>query len=263
MKENEALSGETLKNKIDEDLSKLLNKFGNSLAMFMGTYFIVWFIYQLSVMYTASLFNIPSVLKYYELKFLAPNTSPLWTESNIIEITFTGPLISFILGFIAFIVLKTISELKQQLKLFLMWFCINSLAQFFGAFVAGFITRQGFGYVIAWMFIPYPVSLIISIVFLSLMVYLGILLVPVLLSKSGSLLNEADKLLYILSMFTLPWLIGTGLLMCLKIPNTHPQHENIFSYDVIILLSMAFVTIPPLLIKYFTYRKSLHLTNTN
>jgi hypothetical protein len=246
----------------DDDITMSLNKLANSTAMFMGTYIVAWFIYQLAVMYTASLFNIPSVLKYYELKFLEPNSSPLWSEMNIVEITFSGPLISLITGFISFIVLKTSPKLGQQLKLFLMWFCINSLAEFFGAFVAGFITRQGFGYVIAWMFIPYTMNLIISIVFLSVLVYLGILLIPVLLSISESHLGKLNGLLFILSRFTLPWLIGTGILILLKIPNAHPQHRNIFHYDIIIILSMAFVVLPPLLIKYINYRRSLSLKGT-
>jgi hypothetical protein len=253
----EAFPGKTLKTNNDEGLIMFLIKLGNSMIMFMVTYVIVWFIYQLSVMYTASLFHIPSILRYYELKFFAGKSSSLWTELNIIEITFTGPLISLVIGFITLIVLKIFPKLGPQLKLFLMWLCINSMAHFFGAFVSGFITGEGFGYVISWMFIPYPISLIISVIFLSLLVYQGLLLIPVLLSISDSRLNKVDGLLFIFSRLTFPWFIGSGLLIYLKIPNVPPQHKNIFSYDIIILLSMGLVAFPPLLIKYINYRRSL------
>ena len=255
----ETFSSETLSPGSDEDIHRFLNKLANSTAMFMGTYIIAWFIYQLAVMYAASLFNIPSVLKYYELKFLEPNSSPLSSQMNIMEITFTGPLISVFLALISFIILKSRIRIGQQLKLFFMWFCINTSANFFGAFVAGFITRQGFGYVIAWMFIPYSINLMISVIFLSIMVYLSILLVPVLVSTTSSRMNKKDVIFFILSRLTIPWFIGIGLLILLKIPNRHPQHENIFSYDIFILISMFFVAVPPLIIKYYNYRRSLSL----
>jgi hypothetical protein len=165
---------------------------------------------------------------------------------NIIGITFSGPFISLIAGFIYLLILKRRQNMGPQMKLFFIWLCLNSLAHFFGAFVAGAITWQGFGFVIAWVFMRFILRLIISLLFLSILAYFGRSLIPEMLSTSMLQRHKKEIPWFLLTRMTLPWFIGSGLLILLKIPNIIPQHANILDYDIIILSSLVFAVVPSL-----------------
>ncbi len=240
----EAATTQEIKTKKAKEFYRELTRFGNSMAIFMVTYLIAWFTYQFAVMFTASFFNIYSVLTYYEVLFPVGNDSPLWTPMNIIVITSSGPFISLIAGFIYFIILKRRRNMGPQKKLFFIWLCLNSLAHFFGAFVAGAITWQGFGFVIAWLFMRFIFRLIISLLFLSILGYIGRLLFPEILSTAIIPRQKKEIPWFLFTRIILPWFIGSGLLILLKIPNIIPQHVNILDYDIIILSSLVFAVVP-------------------
>jgi hypothetical protein len=250
-----------------KNILQVLPRLAISLSVFMVTYVIAWFLYQCAVIFTASFFNIHCVITYFEVMFTLPNSSPLWNELNIIAITASGPVFSLIIGFLCLILLKRRQKLGPVVKLFLIWLCLNAMAHFLGAFVAGAITWQGFGYVIAWMFMPFIFRLIVSFLFLAFMIYLGWMLIPVMHSLANSQMGREEIPWFLLKRFTLPWFIGSGLLMLLKIPNIIPQHENIFVYDVIILSSLVFAVVPILFIRnrkkpdHFAKKRSLKRRN--
>ena len=72
----------------------------NSLASFLVAYLLVYLVYQLVVLITASFYDIDAILYYYELVFNAH--SELWDPLNIIIITISGPINSLFLGFLFF-----------------------------------------------------------------------------------------------------------------------------------------------------------------
>ncbi|MCX6246014.1 MAG: hypothetical protein NTU98_15075 [Bacteroidetes bacterium] len=240
---------------IVKSMARFLPRMVISMAIFMVTYLLVWFIYQMAVIVVGSVNNIPSVMTYYEVRWTIPNDSPLWTDLNIIAVTGSGPLISLLLGIFCLIFLKSSPKLEQMTKLFLTWLCLSAMSHFFGAFVAGALTWQGFGYVIAWMYLPFAVRLVISVLFLAIMVYISWLLIPVMHSLAPAQLGKKELRSFLATRFVIPWFFGTGILMLIKIPNTLPQHENIFIYDIIILCSLAFAILPMLSVLFIRSAK--------
>ena len=161
---------------------------------------------------------------------------------NIIVITFAGPLISVILGtvYLLFYVRKPgITGLK---KLFFFWLGFHSVNFFLGAFVGGVITQQGFGYVIAWMFLPTVIKFGLSIICLFALGLIGYFYAGFFLETSGSFFwtRKSNRLVFLFFSCFLPWAGGSLFLFLLKYPRVLPQHENIVIYDSIICATMFF-----------------------
>jgi hypothetical protein len=215
----------------------------NSLIIFLLAYLITYLTYQLAVMFAASRYGINSILLYYEVFFPIGNYSDKWNVFNIIIITFAGPLLSVIMGSIyllLFVRKETITGLR---RLFFFWLGFHSINFFLGGFVGGVITSQGFGYVIAWMFLPTVIKFGLAIVCLFVLGLIGFLYTRYFLEFSGSFYwtKRSNKLVFIIFTAAIPWAVGTLILFVMKYPKVLPQHENIVIYDSIIYVSMVFV----------------------
>lgn len=217
-----------------------------STAAFMIAYQIVWLFYQFAVMVVASFNDIDSVLYYYEVMFPIGNTSPKWTQTNIIFITLSGPLFSLIMWAIYRHVILRRPRIGAAWRMFFIWLTLGSMMMFFGAFVAGAITRQGFGYVVNWLYMSIAFRIFFSMIFLSFIIWLSWNIVSLLPESSGSDSWKNSKNYYIFSRLIIPWLIGGSIMILLKITDIVPQHDNVFDYDLIILCSFLFAVVPPL-----------------
>ena len=226
-------------------LSFLL-KLLSSAGLFMAAYVITWLTNSLAVMFTASFYDIYGVLYYFEVMWPESNSSALMNENNAFAIAYAGPFISLAMSMIYFTILLTVKNLGTQLKTFIFWLFLLSMAHFTGAIVAGAITTQGFGYMMYGKQTAFIFSFFISALSLGAMAWIGwkysrFILEIRLLRKHGN-----NILLILINRMVLPALLGILLLIIMKIPNITPQHANIFEYDVVILLSVLFAVIPPL-----------------
>ena len=212
----------------------------NSTALFVLAYYIVWLTYQLAVMVQASFSSIDSVLYYYEVMFPIGNYSTLWSQFNIILITAAGPFISVLMGVVYFYVFLGRRSPGSQVRLLLVWLYLLSMAFFFGAFVAGAITHQGFGYVESWLYLHIAFRIGISLIFLFFLGFLGWKTIMLLPEVSGPDSYNRSRVAFVLSRLTIPWLVGGTLMLLLKYTSFVPQHPNIFDYDTIIIASMIF-----------------------
>lgn len=219
----------------------------NSIILYIIAYITAYLIYQLAVIITAAFFDIDSVLYYYEVMFPIGNASPKWTQWNIITITLAGPLVSLMGGILWYKVLMQRAQ-HPIMKLFWLWLSFHSFNMFFGAFLAGAITNQGFGYVANWLYLGIPLKMFISLILLGIQTYIGWRATRHVLATSNSpqRINRKNRPYFILNQTVLPWFIGSLLMLWIKIPNRTPQHENIIVYDSIILGSMAFLALAPL-----------------
>ncbi len=219
----------------------------NSTILYVLAYLLVYLSYQLAVIITAGNFGIDSVLYYYEVMFPVGNNSPLWTDFSIIAITLSGPLISLLLGILYYrYFLKKRQPANRMVKLFLIWLSFHSFNMFLGAWTAGIITDQGFGYVANWLYLPTAAKFFLSLVFVFLMAFIGFKSTQAFLetANSSARIRKSNRPWFILSQAVLPWLIGTGILLAIKIPNATPQHHNIIVYDAILLFSILALIVP-------------------
>jgi hypothetical protein len=214
----------------------------NSAMIFIITYFIAYLTYQLAVMLTASRWGINSVLLYYEVFWPMGNNSDKWNTINIITITFMGPFVSLVMGIIYMVFYVRRDRLTGLKKLFYLWLGFHSLNFFFGAFLGGMITYQGFGYVIGWSYMPTWLIFGLALIFLFILGLVGYLHTHFYLESSGSVYwtQKGRKPWLILAGALAPWLFSVFFLFFMKYPRMIPQHANIAVYDTIIYCTMVF-----------------------
>jgi hypothetical protein len=215
----------------------------NSAILYVLTYLIAYLTYQIAVMFAASRYGINSVLLFYEVFFPVGNYSDKWNSFNIIIITFAGPLISIIMGTIYLLLYVRKDRITGLRKLFYFWLGFHSVNFFLGAFIGGVITKQGFGYVIEWMFLPTVVKFGLSIVCLFTLGLIAFYYAIYFMESSGSFFwtKKSNRMIYLLFSGFIPWVAGTLFIFLLKFTHKIPQHENILVYDSIIYASMFFV----------------------
>ncbi|NOX45540.1 MAG: hypothetical protein GXO89_01000 [Chlorobi bacterium] len=209
----------------------------NSLALYVTAYLIVYITYQLAVMIVASRWHLDSVLFYYDLAF--NDFSPLWTRFNIIVVTFSGPLVSLLIGILFYKVIANRPKVKGFMKLFVIWIALHGFNLFFGAFASGVSTDQGFGYVANWLYMNVFWQIFFSLTFLFILGLIGYYSTGKFLETSNSAyrIKKENRNRFLLHQVILPWLIGGLLIYLVKVPNNMP-------YDVGNLLTMSLAVVP-------------------
>jgi hypothetical protein len=209
----------------------------NSLALYVTAYLIVYISYQLVVMIVASRWHLDSVLFYYDLAF--NDFSPLWTRFNIIVVTFSGPLISLLIGILFYKVIANRPKVKGFIKLFVIWIALHGFNLFFGAFASGVSTDQGFGYVANWLYMNVFWQIFFSLTFLFILGMIGYYSTGKFLETSNSAyrIKKENRNRFLLHQVILPWFIGGLIIYLVKVPNNMP-------YDVGNLFTMSLAVIP-------------------
>ncbi len=217
-----------------------------STILFLGSYIIAYIVYQLTVIITASTFGIDAVWYYFEVLFPIGNESPLWTAYSIIAITLSAPVVSLIIGLYLFFKVTEEQYMKPFKKIFYLWLSYHFLSQFFGAWTAGIITREGFGYVADWLYLSIMYKFIIALGMLFIMAFMGYLTTSTMLetARSKIRINQYNKYKFLFSQAFLPWFVGTAILFLVKIPNVMPQHEFAYAYEMIMISSVGAFIIP-------------------
>lgn len=213
--------------------------FFNSLFLFLSAYILVYLLYQFTVLLSASLWKLDSVLYYWDLAF--DDYSRRWNKWNIIAITFSGPFISIITGIIFLKVLFNIETLKASMRHLILWIALHGFNRFLGGFIAGVMTDEGFGYVVNWLYIPEFYKILFMILAVFLLGVIGYFSTRQFLDVSGSFhyIRKANRKAYLFSQAVLPSIVGSILLIIIKLPNNPP-------YETIIVGTFIFLTIPTL-----------------
>ena len=213
--------------------------FLNSTALFILAYLIVSFFYQLTVLITASMCGLDATWYYYDLAF--NDLSPLWHRSNILFITFSGPFVSLVIGFIFYYYFSKKKKLNPYLRLFYVWMALHGLNQFFGAFASGVAFDEGFGYVPIWLYWAFAIRIFVSIVMLSILAVYGYYATQRFLNTSNSLyrIRRENRQYFLLNQAVLPAIIGGLIIFLVKLP-------KIFPYEIGLLVVIAIATIPTL-----------------
>ena len=215
----------------------------NSTALFIIAYLAVYMLYQFAVMITASNWKLDSVLLYYDLAF--NDYSPLWSRTNIIIVTLSGPLVCLVTGFLFYRFFSTRKKVKGFVKLFFLWIAMIGLNFFFGAWANGISFDQGFGYVPAWLYLNVFWQILIALIFLFLLGIIGYYSVPKFLdtSKSAYRVRPENKNKFLFYQVLLPYLIGSLIIILVRIPNILP-------YDTGNLITLIFGLVPMVFNRY-------------
>jgi hypothetical protein len=191
-------------------------------------------------MLVASWYGLDSILYYYDLEF--NNHSTLWNRFNILMVTGIPPFMSLFLGIFLLRYVFRKSRFVGLQKLFILWSGFHLLNHFFGAFPSGVVTAEGFGYVAAWMYMNTAFKFMFSIISLFALAAFGYYSAEIILETSDSIhrIKPENRVNFIFMQLALPWLIGTAILLPLRLPKAFE-----YPYETLMFFSMAFLIIPP------------------
>jgi hypothetical protein len=184
------------------------------------------------------------VLYSYRIFWPLYTYSSLYTRQALIVIFAAGPLLSLAIAVIAYQIFLRIRFLRHNFKILTLWILFHSINLFFGAYIAGVITRTGFVYTTEWIFysqvfgVEEIIFLIVSIVTL---IISGFYLTRHFLFGSGSpaLIAPKIRIFYILAQVVIPWVVGLGVLVMANFPRNSPEL-------IILYIASALMIVPTL-----------------
>jgi hypothetical protein len=221
----------------------LLNSFLhilNSTFSFLVAYILISMLYQFAVMFTASFQEIYGTLFYYKLDFNAHSSN--WTVLNIIAVTFSGPLISLITGLYFYNYLFFKARNYHSLRLFAYWVGLLGIAFFFAAFISGVITNKGFGFVPLWLFWNDFTKFFFALVALVSLVLIGYFSASRVQATSNNSfrIQKENRALFFLHQTLLPYILGSAIILIIKIPNNFAYDTLILVFGILLSVSVLF-----------------------
>ena len=221
---------------IRKDYIKIIN----STVIFIISYILIYCIYQFTVIFTASLWGLDSTLYYFDLAF--NDFSPLWTRYNILIINLSGPVISLIAGMILIMFLFKLKQFAGLQKLLILWLSLHGFNHFFGAFVSGVITGEGFGYVANWLYMDASMKILSSLILIFILVLTGYYATRCFFETAYSrsrVQKKGYRTVFLTNQALLPWIFGSIIILIVKAPNNFN-----YPYETCMLLTMGFVIVP-------------------
>lgn len=232
------------------DREKLLLMGLFSYFSFVGCYLIYNVVYLFSTAIVAATYLIPTEVHYFRCIFLTPLW--WWNQSNVILTFSSGPIVCAFLGMVCLRLFFKFRKGKNWLRLFFLWGYHHGFNLFFGAFVAGVISRSGFRHATNWAAIPTEIEYFLAMGAIICMFLVGFLSVKFFLQMaiSQSILVNHRRNRFITAVVALPWLLGSLTIILLKLPNV-TQNE-------ILVFAMMFTSVVPVYIaQRFFYEVSI------
>ncbi len=218
----------------------------NSTAIFILSYFVMYFIYQIFTMLMASAYNIPSRMLYFKTDFLVHKSSNLWSPSVVIQVCSIGPIVCLILGFVFLRLFHFFKKRKGMFKLFLLWCAVHGFNMFFGAYVGGIFSNKGFGLVMLWFFLQFFLNVAFGFISVILLVFIGSLFSKAFLqtAQNSSLLTKANKPYFIFAQVLLPYIIGNIFIdLAIELPGGLNYNKL---YQMVMVACIGFLIFPML-----------------
>ncbi len=213
----------------------------NSTFIFLLAYFFVFFVKEIAIVIAARSFSINAVMMYYDVEFLIRSRD--WTADAVQVVFSTGPVIVFMLMLITIITFFLISYEIWTIRLFILWIFLHALTQSFGEMICGALLNQGFGWVLAYLYINDTTKMLLVIGIIIAMVTSGLVFSRFMLLTGNiyfNFINKANRSPFLMSQILLPFLIGTGMITFIKQPLLN-------SFEPVVESSMMLILLPALL----------------
>ncbi len=234
------------------DLKKWLMNFENrksfiintltSSILFILAYFFTYFLHQLATALMAKLYHIPSIIYFFKTDFLIRSYSNLWNRNNVILVSFVGPFVSLIIGFLLFQIFHIFRKKPGLMKLFFLWSTLHAFNMFFGAYIAGVITNKGFGLVMLWLFFQLLLNISFTFICVVLLIIIGSVATKPFLQTAhhSSLISENNRNYFLIGQALLPYILGNIFIFVVSLPDVKP-------YQSFIVAAMGFMIVPIIL----------------
>jgi len=230
----------------------------NSLTYFVLSYLVIYVISQIITTWIATSFDYKTIVYYYKIYYNIESSD--WTADSVKILFSIMPLTGLIFGTIFIIIYATFRDEIGKLKLFFLWGFVHGMVMFFGALLMGTLLNKDFGWVIAYMYYRDTGKMVFSIISIFALISIGGVISRSFLISGNSYFNQIDKSnkkYFLYSQVVFPAIIGTVLLVFLKIPNSYyyvTTDEVVFE---ILKLSTLIILIIPLITTFSSYHDTL------
>lgn len=220
------------------DSAKLFYITINSTACYVLAYITLLSInHFVTAIVAATVFYIKTVIYYNKLDFRVG--LDYWNVPRVVGTFIVGPLSCFFMGIVLARFYRYTKKLGGWWKALFLWGYLHAFNLFFGAYVAGVITRTGFRYVSNYMAVPEKAEFAIAFVCVVAMFIFGYFATKQFLqtSSSQSLIHRHARGRFILCMVIIPWMLGSILLALAKAP-------KITMNELIVYLMIFTIVVP-------------------
>jgi len=227
--------------KIKEVRNEFSKSVINSTVLFILAFLSVYYINDFVTIYTAQVFDIPTVLYSYRIFWPLYTYSSLYTRQALVATFGMGP---FVCLFLAVLFLQVPRWLKKQnlnLKLFALWLSFHAFNTVFGGYIAGVITRTGLMYAVEWLFLTAvfdKTEIILLILAVIVMFVLGFFATSYFLAAvNAKILREPKyRIFYLVGTIAIPWILGNISLFFLNLPNNPTELLLLYATSILIII---------------------------
>ncbi|MBK0403999.1 hypothetical protein I5M27_13475 [Adhaeribacter sp. BT258] len=208
----------------------------NSTILFLLAYLVSYLAYQIATLAAAFSARIPTVFHLGHLEFKIPDSA--WRTADVIAVYAAGPVVALALAFLAGVLFMVVRKKRGLQKTFFLWTFLHGCNLFFGALIAGTITKSGFWFAIRWSGFNDTALWIMAFLFIFILLAIGVLAAPAFLFSCDSIslmeFQNRPKMLAATVMY--PWLFGSFFLVLLKFPDLqYYELLQIFTLMLILL----------------------------
>lgn len=198
----------------------------NSLASFVLSYLIIFYLNQLSFVLTSGMYGYPVSVDYASVFF---HVEPYqWTHDAVFTIFSSGYVLTFIFGLLMLLGFYYILPDALPVKVFFFWFVMHAGNYVFGGLLLGNLFTQGLGHVFNWMYLLDTPRMLISLTgFFGLLVISLMAAYWVGVSSNAYFVKYNEKMapFFITAQVFVPYLIGSALLFLYFYPKNMFQER--------------------------------------
>lgn len=209
----------------------------NSTAYYLLSYLVVFVFHQLATIVAAGFFEYHVQLDYSRIIFMISRYE--WNFDSVKIIFSAGPVAVLILSIVMIVVAFHYREYVGSLKLFFLWGFVHCISIVLGSAYAGALLGEGFGHVLLWMYMADTAKLIISLISLFLLAATGYSVARMFLLSANTyykLLTEEHKLTFVVAQVILPFLIGSVIILAIRLPLNLYEIIRILTPLIVILM---------------------------
>ncbi len=240
-----------------EKHKKHFRVFLNSLSLFLLSYLVLYGISMLITVWVARSFDYRTIMFYYKIYYNIDRGD--WTADSVKILYSIAPLTGLFFGSVFLIIFSTFRNERGILKLFFLWGFIHGMIMFFGSLLMGTLLNKEFGWVISYLYFRDTGKMIFSIFSIFALVALGGFTAKSFLISGNTYLNFVDKSnkrFLLSSQVVLPVIIGTVILILLKIPNNFYFGSEDEAYFETFKLSTILLFMIPLMMAFGSFNET-------
>jgi len=210
-----------------------------SLFSALFAYTIIYFLTNMTALYFAYDFDIPTHFNLFKLTFDIDKTSPLWTHDATITLLTSRPIAALFMGIMSLLALILVRKKLMSFFFFLMWLTLLSFNNAVGVLADDILAKSGTYHIAVLMNVDVSILVVISIIAIYLLIRIGMIASYIFHASFPNLFykNQKNRYLLLSIAILIPWLLMFLL----------PLADTTKGYPTITLLknsSMLFLLLP-------------------